>query len=341
MKDSFISQGKKYISAKRASEISDYSSDYIGQLCRAQKLDCQVVGRVWFVAEESLQNHRNQVLQNEPRRNRLANLHGGRSKIEAVVTEKVAENKVEKISVQAIQPIQQENIKPDYSSPLKYSSDDRPLLPIIEKNNAHAHVPVRAFVPEHVPVPTSVSTPAHSKNVLQIVSREVNPTYPTLARSIILRRVLNGVVISCLVFGLVTGVVLFSKQSPTLSTAQNMSANVSDIFGSVSSFFRNSFERVLSLFGGERHLAIDVPISAQDIPYAPEDSVPQGIAVVPSTGSSAADEAMKKKIRDSFSDEVVVKPDQSGTAGVITPVFRKAKGDDFVYVLVPVQGSSE
>lgn len=315
MKDSFISQGKKYISAKRASEISDYSSDYIGQLCRAQKLDCQVVGRVWFVAEESLQNHRNQVLQNEPRRNRLANLHGGRSKIEVV--------------------------QPDYSSPLKYSSDDRPLLPIIEKNNAHAHVPVRAFVPEHVPVPTSVSTSAHSKNVLQIVSREVNPTYPTLARSIILRRVLNGVVISCLVFGLVTGVVLFSKQSPTLSTAQNMSANVSDIFGSVSSFFRNSFERVLSLFGGERHLAIDVPISAQDIPYAPEDSVPQGIAVVPSTGSSAADEAMKKKIRDSFSDEVVVKPDQSGTAGVITPVFRKAKGDDFVYVLVPVQGSSE
>ena len=79
MKDSFISQGKKYISAKRASEISDYSSDYIGQLCRAQKLDCQVVGRVWFVVEESLLTHKAHVLQNESYRNRHDNLTGGRN----------------------------------------------------------------------------------------------------------------------------------------------------------------------------------------------------------------------------------------------------------------------
>ncbi len=60
-----------------------------------------------------------------------------------------------------------------------------------------------------------------------------------------------------------------------------------------------------------------------------------GIAVAPSTYSQS-DEAMKASIRNSFSDPVNVHPDESGTAGVITPVFRKKDGKDFVYVLVPV-----
>ena len=50
--------GKKYISAKRASEITGYTSDYIGQLCRGNKLECRQVGRGWFVSEFSIINHK-------------------------------------------------------------------------------------------------------------------------------------------------------------------------------------------------------------------------------------------------------------------------------------------
>jgi hypothetical protein len=57
---------------------------------------------------------------------------------------------------------------------------------------------------------------------------------------------------------------------------------------------------------------------------------------VPSTGSVVKDEQMKKDIRNSFSDQIEITPDSSGTAGVITPVFRQAKGKDFIYVMVPV-----
>ncbi len=46
---------------------------------------------------------------------------------------------------------------------------------------------------------------------------------------------------------------------------------------------------------------------------------------------------MKSMIQNSFSDEVAVRPDQSGTSGVITPVFRKNSGEDFLYVLVPLK----
>ena len=62
-----------------------------------------------------------------------------------------------------------------------------------------------------------------------------------------------------------------------------------------------------------------------------------GIAIAPSTDSIETDENTKIKLKNSFSDEVTVNPDQSGTAGVITPVFKKTNGDDFLYVLVPVK----
>ena len=66
-----------------------------------------------------------------------------------------------------------------------------------------------------------------------------------------------------------------------------------------------------------------------------------GIAVVPSTSSSQDDYLLEQKIRNSFSDEVAIKPDSQGTAGVITPVFQTATGEDFVYVLVPVKEDKE
>src|SRR3989344_5877927 len=58
MKDTLILEGKNYISARRAAKIINYAQDYIGQLCRAGKLDCRMVGRSWFVTEESLLAHR-------------------------------------------------------------------------------------------------------------------------------------------------------------------------------------------------------------------------------------------------------------------------------------------
>src|SRR5574343_2077048 len=57
MNSELFFEGKKYISARRAAQISGYNPDYIGQLCRKEKLDCRLVGRSWFVSEESLLQH--------------------------------------------------------------------------------------------------------------------------------------------------------------------------------------------------------------------------------------------------------------------------------------------
>ena len=50
--------GKKYISAKLAAEITGYTSDYVGQLCRGKKINSRLVGRSWYVLEKDLLDHK-------------------------------------------------------------------------------------------------------------------------------------------------------------------------------------------------------------------------------------------------------------------------------------------
>src|SRR3989344_6021381 len=54
MKKPLDINGKKYIPSSEAAKITGYAPDYIGQLCRTEKIDATRVGRNWFVVEESL-----------------------------------------------------------------------------------------------------------------------------------------------------------------------------------------------------------------------------------------------------------------------------------------------
>lgn len=51
-------QGKEYISSKRASELSGYAQDYIGQLARKGLIDAQRIGGLWFVSMASLTQYK-------------------------------------------------------------------------------------------------------------------------------------------------------------------------------------------------------------------------------------------------------------------------------------------
>ncbi len=63
-----------------------------------------------------------------------------------------------------------------------------------------------------------------------------------------------------------------------------------------------------------------------------ESKKKEGMVVIPSTEE---DEAVKEKIKESFSDEVKVElTDKS--SGIITPIFRDGEGDNYMYVLVPI-----
>jgi hypothetical protein len=52
--DEILVDDKKFISSRRASAITGYAQDYIGQLCRGEKITAKRIGRAWYVSEEEL-----------------------------------------------------------------------------------------------------------------------------------------------------------------------------------------------------------------------------------------------------------------------------------------------
>lgn len=54
--------GKKYISSKRASELTGYAKDYVGQLLRAGKVSGTRFGRAWYVEEAEILRHAGKVV---------------------------------------------------------------------------------------------------------------------------------------------------------------------------------------------------------------------------------------------------------------------------------------
>jgi hypothetical protein len=56
--ETVVLDGVKYMKASAAATKFKYTSDYIGQLCRAKKIDARLVGRTWFVNPESLKDYK-------------------------------------------------------------------------------------------------------------------------------------------------------------------------------------------------------------------------------------------------------------------------------------------
>ncbi|MBI5458064.1 helix-turn-helix domain-containing protein [Candidatus Kaiserbacteria bacterium] len=58
MSDAMWLEGKEYISSRRASELSGYAQDYIGQLARKGLVDARRVGGLWYICMPSLQGYK-------------------------------------------------------------------------------------------------------------------------------------------------------------------------------------------------------------------------------------------------------------------------------------------
>src|SRR3989344_6322413 len=65
MEKDLILNGKKYISSRRASALVDYTSDYVGQLCRGGKIRSTLIGKTWYVDEESILAYKKLQLLNQ------------------------------------------------------------------------------------------------------------------------------------------------------------------------------------------------------------------------------------------------------------------------------------
>lgn len=56
--DELTIDDRKFISSKRAAEITGYAKDYVGQLAREGYVEARRVGRNWYVLESAIRDHR-------------------------------------------------------------------------------------------------------------------------------------------------------------------------------------------------------------------------------------------------------------------------------------------
>jgi len=120
-----VLDGVSYLKASAAAKQFKYTADYIGQLCRAKKIDARLVGRTWFVNPESLINHKS---------NKYSTV---RSKSEDQATDITSNIKVISpvLKNSTAKSLRHEGHQPEESRNLKvaYEVDDESLIPEIIK----------------------------------------------------------------------------------------------------------------------------------------------------------------------------------------------------------------
>ena len=381
MKDSLILEGKIYISARRAAKIINYAQDYIGQLCRQGKLDSRMVGRSWFVTEESLLAHREAAI--DATTERVAKIIGTDAIEENA---KRDENKIsENIQTNVNIPVKisaneiKSEIKSEIKNEIKYISE-KDVTPVVMLPAIVKKVPALFSLPTSIdlyPSPyfsknplkkiegnflknistpnvdiTKIKTVEEASTLLRDYHTTNNKTLATLA--MILVFVVGGYTFSLASSSKINlskeGVrnVTASVSSVSSNIVKNVALGFGYVKDEVSSFVsgyfsgnklakddnktaNNSLDNLDSLDNVDGVDSVNTNIVNNSVKSA------SGIVVAPSKDSEVLDAKTKAKIKNSFSDEVYVNPDKSGTTGVITPVFKKTNGDDFVYVLVPVK----
>jgi hypothetical protein len=308
MKDNLILQDKNYISAKRASIVFGYTSDYVGQLCRLGKLECKMIGRSWFVSEESVIKHREAV---------AMDLNSKKD---------VAENDIQNISLVVFDTgtfatVSLLLLEAPKSAPSLFVS------PVFNSNFSPISTPIA--VAQFSAPTVSVSQISNSAVLSSDTKSTTNNSFKKFAFA-------SALFVFAFIFIFKSFVFIpdsnkSNSVASVISVTKEITSELVKAFSMIPYFASNLFDHG-SIYDKQKLAEVENP--------PPESSQGEqfgGLAVVPSSQTVQGDELIKKKIRDSFSDEVEIKPDESGTAGVITPVFRKVKGNDFVYVMVPVK----
>ena len=322
MNNDLYFDGKKYISSKRASQLTGYSRDYIGELCRAQELDARMVGRAWFLTLSSLRDYQARTsLKEEKRREEVRGAKKDTVSELPVfdLKEELAKRRKELAQLQS--PLS----KSHKASLIAYESDSTPLLPVSKKaSHKELDKPVDEVFEQTLPALDKDLVISHHYSVPSFIS-----VFSKVSIALV-------VCVVCVVVGLSVSRVAREYRYTSLPAAVAQNEITRSWFDGASlgwyRFVNATFGQMkgmtLALFDGGVRVA--VRDGRSEIPSQNEN----GIVVLP---GSAEGKMNLEKIQNSFSDEVEVRKSDDGTTGVITPVFRKVSQDDYLFVMVPVK----
>lgn len=84
---------REYVKASAVAKKFRYTQDYVGQLCRGDKVDARLVGRVWYINMESVTEYRktkHATQKKSSNKNQITLKKAPRSKVEPVIRAKTA-----------------------------------------------------------------------------------------------------------------------------------------------------------------------------------------------------------------------------------------------------------
>lgn len=127
--NSVVFDGVEYVKASEVAKRFKYTSDYVGQLCRAKKVDARLVGRTWFVNPESLTEHK-QTKRNKTTVKSLPRSSESAIKIKTELTkvESPLKNKTAKI----IEASNTQSDTREYKVKISYEQDEESLIPTVQ-----------------------------------------------------------------------------------------------------------------------------------------------------------------------------------------------------------------
>jgi hypothetical protein len=369
MNQSLSFDGKTYISVSRASKKFGYTADYVGQLCRAGKIDARMIGRTWYVEWESIKNHKKTK---KHRIRRTAEEIRREREQQTVISTPAVINKLDlddcppdeylaKIDAEINEVLSREKKEEEIAEPVVN------LIPLTavalnKKEDVveihHASVD-RKQVEEALPITYSYDIQNDWLPKLSKKSAEVRETpkhvislphyNPMLALTLAIFIFLN------LVF---VGINILSPQTESNSIVRNIE-NALDLSSSNSSLAVNgpndNTQNLSSIYGGIQgvweylvgplktkinrfairymdSLGFAQKNKTEEIPTT-KAPITNGLVVLPDDKNHDAKVASIKK---TFSDEVEIKEDADSQSGVITPKFREADGEGYTYVLIPI-----
>ena len=322
--ETLIFSGKKFISSRRASKLVGYSTDYIGQLARANKVESQMVGRTRFVGEASL----------------LEYIHAGNGKSNGLINDN-ANHEPRVISG-----------TPDQTLDIVFSS----RAP--KRNTRHLRVVSvltltflfigGAILVKGLPVGAGmdllVGGLSDSSSYLALVDDEgssvvvadklksvddtVLPYFEKADSAIVsFFKKIRGRVLAWFKKETLITTETETRKEITTTVVTNNSSNTTAVGGDVipTGLSEEELQKVVR----------EIMLRERDV-FAPGGPY-GGIITLQSSGDPAKDAVTIEQIKKTFSDEVSVSFDQSGRSGVIKPVFRDVGDTDpYIFVLVPI-----
>jgi hypothetical protein len=371
MNQSLSFDGKTYISVSRASKKFGYTADYVGQLCRAGKIDARMIGRTWYVEWESIKNHKktkkhrirrtaeeirqereglsfSEITKLEatddkkdcPPEEYLANLDKelGNENIVEIAPEKITEPILNLIPLSAVIENKKEEVIEIHHTPVD-SKQIEEALPI-----KYSYDVQESWLPK---LSNKAQVATEQKPQIKVaVASHYNPALAiALGAFIFLNAAFAGINLLApqmttvpIVRGIESTLDFFVKDSNTLATNNEINTeNISSIYGGIKgvwNFIFGPLETRINHFAVRymNSLGFAQKTNGEQV-VTSKTPINQGLVVLPDDKDHQAKVASIKK---TFSDEVQIKEDADSQSGVIIPKFREADGEGYTYVLIPI-----